>query len=211
MSGDSYLDAVRYRISHLRRDAGNMIFFTFTLLIPIFLVGYWFIASGVLQHHREHRQLFVSMAVIGLVFGSILSVGGLLIMQHPIREISGSISAIAFWIFNLGSLVLTAGYFGIVVVLAGRPACHRVLKWLAPFGRMALTNYIMQSVILILLFHGYAGGLYGEVSRASQIFVVVAIVVFQIALSAWWLKRFRFGPLEWLWRSATYMSWQRLR
>ena len=211
MSGDSYLDAVRYRISHLRRDAGNMIFFTFTLLIPIFLVGYWFIASGVLQHHREHRQLFVSMAVIGLVFGSILSVGGLLIMQHPIREISSSISAIAFWIFNLGSLVLAAGYFGIVVVLAGRPACHRVLKWLAPFGRMALTNYIMQSVILILLFHGYAGGLYGEVSRASQIFVVVAIVVFQIALSAWWLKRFRFGPLEWLWRSATYMSWQRLR
>ncbi len=211
MSGDSYLDAVRYRISHLQRDAGNMIFFTFILLIPIFLVGYWFVASGVLKHHREHQQLFGSIAIIGLIFGSMLSVSGLLMLQHPLWDISDSIAAIAFWIFNLGQLVLAAGYFGLIVILAGRPACYRMLKWLAPFGRMALTNYIMQSLILVLLFHGYAGGLYGEISRASQVLVVIAIVIFQIALSAWWLKRFRFGPLEWLWRSATYMSWQRLR
>lgn len=211
MSGDSYLDAVRYRISQLPQDARNMIFFTFILLIPIFLVGYWFIASGVLKHHREHRQLFVSLAIIGLVFGTMLSVGGLLIMQHPIWEISNSISGVAFWTFSLGQSVLAAGYLGLIVILAGQPTCHRVLKWLAPFGRMALTNYILQTVILVLLFYGYAGGLYGELSRAPQMLVVVAIVAFQIVLSAWWLKRFRFGPLEWLWRSATYMSWQPLR
>ena len=187
------------------------IFFTFILLLPIFLIGYWFIASGVLKNHRENKPLFRALTVIGLVFGTLLSVGGLLILQHPISDISGPIRRVGFWSFNLGQLVLAAGYFGLVVMLVGRPICHRVLGWLAPFGRMALTNYIMQSVIMVLLFHGYAGGLYGQVSRAPQMLVVIAIIAFQIALSAWWLNRFRFGPLEWLWRSATYMSWQRLK
>ena len=161
--------------------------------------------------HREHRQLFNSITIIGLALGTFLSVAGLLMQQHPIWEISESMWAIAFWMFNLAQLVLAAGYFGLIVVLAGLPVFYRVLKWLAPFGRMALTNYIMQTVILVLLFHGYAGGLYGTVSRTSQMLVVVAIIAFQIVISALWLKRFRFGPLEWLWRSATYLSWQRLR
>ncbi len=211
MSGGSYLGAVRYRISHLRRDAGNMVFFTLVLLIPIFLVGYWFIASGVLKHHREHQQLFRSLAIVGMVFGTMLSVGSLLIMQHPIWDISNSIGSLTFWMSNLGQLLLTAGYLGLIVVLVGQSWCSRVLNWLAPFGRMALSNYIMQTVILVLLFYGHAGGLYGELSRAPQMLVGATIVVLQIALSAWWLKRFRFGPLEWLWRSATYMSWQPLK
>ena len=188
-----------------------MFIFTLILLIPIFLVGYWFVASGVLRHHREHQTLFRSLALVGLVFGTMLSVGGLLMLQHPVRDISGTIVGIAFWAFNLGQLVLAAGYFGLIVVLAGQPWCARALNGLAPFGRMALSNYIMQSVILVTLFYGYAGGLYGQVSRAPQMLVVAAIVVFQIAFSAWWLNRFRFGPLEWLWRSATYMSWQPLK
>lgn len=211
MSGDSYVAAVRYRISHLQRDARNMVSFTLILLIPIFLVGYWFIASGVLKHHREHQPLFKSLAIVGMVFGTMLSVGSLLVMQHPIGEISILIGSTAFWAFNLGQTLLTAGYLGLIVVLAGQSWCSRALNCLAPFGRMALTNYIMQTVILVLLFYGHAGGLYGELSRAPQMLVVAAIVAFQMVLSAWWLQRFRFGPLEWLWRSATYMSWQSLK
>jgi uncharacterized protein len=211
MSGDSYLAAVRYRVANLPKDWRKTPFFTFILLIPIYLIGYWFVASGVLQRHREHQQLFNSIMTLGLALGTVLSVAGLLMIQHPIWNISDSMSAIAFWTFNLGQLVLAAGYFGLIVVLAGQPMFCRVLKSLAPFGRMALTNYIMQTVILVLIFHGYAGGQFGEVSRSAQMLIVVAIIVFQMLLSAWWLKRFRFGPLEWIWRSATYLSWQRLR
>ena len=211
MSGDSYLAAVRYRAAQLPADAVKTLFFTAVLLMPIFLVGYWFVASGVLKHHREHKLLFRSLASIGIGFGTVLSVAGLLMLQHPIEETSELLWQIAFWLFNLGQLVLAAGYLGVVVLLVGPPAGHAVLKPLVPFGRMALTNYIMQSVILVLLFHGYAGGLYGSVPRAQQMLVVVAIVVIQILYSSWWLKHFRFGPLEWLWRSATYMSWQPLR
>lgn len=211
MSGDSYVAAVRYRAANLRRDASNTLFFTAVLLLPIFLVGYWFVASGILKEHRKHKAVFKSLAAVGLVFGTMVTVAGLLMLQHPIAETSEMLWGMAFWLFNLGQLLLAAGYLGIVVLLAGQPLSHRVLNKLAPFGRMALTNYIMQSVILVTLFHGYAGGLYGQVSRSGQMLVVVAILAFQIVFSSWWLQRFRFGPLEWLWRSATYMSWQPLR
>ena len=211
VTGDSYIAAVQYRLANLPRDWRKTPFFTFIQLMPIFLVGYWFVASGVLKRHREHRPLFNAITILGLYFGTILTVGGLLMMQHPIWNISGSLSSIAVWASRIGEELLAAGYFGLIVVMVSRRIFERALNWLAPFGRMALTNYIMQTVILILIFHGYAGGQFGEVTRAQQMLVVVAIVVSQMLLSAWWLKRFRFGPLEWLWRSATYLSWQRFR
>ena len=76
---------------------------------------------------------------------------------------------------------------------------------------MALTNYIAQSVILAGIFYGYGVGLYGTVPRAWQMLLVIGILVVQIAYSKWWMARFRFGPLEWIWRSATYKSWQPIR
>jgi uncharacterized protein len=164
-----------------------------------------------LRQHRKYSTLFRSLAVAGLGFGTVVTVAGLLMLQHPIANTSAMLWGMAFWLFNLGQLVLAAGYLGLVVLLCGRPMSYRILQKLAPFGRMALTNYIMQSVILLLVFHGYAGGLYGQVSRSGQMLCVVAILVFQIVLSTWWLKRYRFGPLEWLWRLATYLSWQPLR
>jgi uncharacterized protein len=82
---------------------------------------------------------------------------------------------------------------------------------LVPMGRMALTNYIMHSIILSSVFYGYAGGLYGEISRAPQMLIAVAILLIQIPLSSWWLKHFQFGPLEWLWRSLTYKTRQPFR
>ena len=73
---------------------------------------------------------------------------------------------------------------------------------------MAFTNYITQSVICTLIFYGHGFGLFEQVDRLSQIALVVAIWVLQLIWSPWWLARFRFGPLEWLWRSLTYMKLQ---
>jgi uncharacterized protein len=88
---------------------------------------------------------------------------------------------------------------------------HNMLAKLASMGRMALTNYIMPSIILSSVFYGYAGGLYDEISRAPQILIVFAIVAIQIPLSSWWLKHYPFGQLEWSWRSLTYQTRQPFR
>jgi uncharacterized protein len=76
---------------------------------------------------------------------------------------------------------------------------------------MALTNYLMQSLICTTLFYGYGAGLYGKLQRYELYYVVVGVWVLQLLLSSLWLRYFRFGPMEWLWRSLTYTTWQPLR
>ena len=83
--------------------------------------------------------------------------------------------------------------------------------WTKPFaaaGRMALTNYLSQSLICTLIFAGYAGGMVGQVSPLGLLGVTIAIYSCQLIVSMIWLTFFRFGPMEWLWRTITYGSWQ---
>jgi len=75
---------------------------------------------------------------------------------------------------------------------------------LASVGRMALTNYLMHSLICMLVFTGAGLGLVGSLGRAEIYGVVLAIWVFQLWFSPWWLKRYYYGPVEWLWRTLTY-------
>lgn len=82
---------------------------------------------------------------------------------------------------------------------------------LAATGQMALTNYLMQTIICTTIFYGHGLGLFGSVERTGQILIVFAIWAAQLLWSPWWLARFRFGPFEWLWRSMTYLRAQPLR
>jgi len=108
-----------------------------------------------------------------------------------------------------GSPLMALAFVGIVVLALQRGAAW--LRAVAPAGRMALTNYLAQSVIGTLLFYGYGLGLWGGVSRAWQVLGVVVVFALQVALSRWWLSRFRYGPMEWLWRAFTYLQWPPMR
>ncbi len=207
----SYWEATKFRFWNALKWLKFSPVLTFTMLLPIFLLGYWFIASGVLRNHREHQHIFKPMAWLGMSFGLFLTTGGLMVMQSPPTEISDSLQATGGVLFFAGQYALAAGYLGLVVTLLGSPSWARRLGRLAPMGRMALTNYIMHSVILTTVFYGYAGGMFGQLSRAPQMLMVAVIIIFQMYFSAWWLKRYRFGPLEWVWRSLTYKSIQPMR
>jgi uncharacterized protein len=185
--------------------------FALTVLLPIFLLGYWLVVSGAIKNHAQHPKLFGYMARIGLGVGLFVTVGGLVTLGHPAVEHIMPIQAAANVLFAGGQFFMAAGYLGLLIRLLDSPKWHNMLAKLAPMGRMALTNYIMHSIILSSVFYGYAGGLYGEISRAPQMLIVFAIVAIQIPLSSWWLKHYQFGPLEWLWRSLTYKKWQPFR
>ena len=109
------------------------------------------------------------------------------------------------------SILVSAGYIGVVMLAERRDWLPRLRRQLAAVGRMAFTNYIMQTMICVTVFQGFGGGLYGTTSRLEQTIFLLGVWVFQIVLSVWWLKRFRYGPLEWLWRSLTYSRWQPFR
>jgi uncharacterized membrane protein YeiB len=90
----------------------------------------------------------------------------------------------------------------VVLMLHSKSALSKI-SLLAPVGRMALTNYLAQSVICSLYFYGYGLGHWG-MPRAWQVVFVLVVFAAQVAFSHWWLARMRFGPMEWLWRAFTY-------
>lgn len=91
------------------------------------------------------------------------------------------------------------------------PAWQARLAPLASVGRMAISNYLLQTIICTTLFYGYGLGLYGRVGPAAGVLLTVAIYAAQVPLSVWWLRRFRFGPVEWLWRTLSYGRRQPMR
>ena len=111
------------------------------------------------------------------------------------------------WNFNyLGSLFVALGHVGLVMLLCRIGALARLMRALAAVGQMAFTNYLMQSIICTLVFYGYGFGLWGSLSRFELIGVVLAVWAAQIIWSPLWLRVFRYGPLEWLWRCLLYTS-----
>jgi uncharacterized protein len=103
-----------------------------------------------------------------------------------------------------GSLLMCLGYVAWLLRGLQSPRWAGTLGLLAPAGRMALTNYLAQSIVCTLVFYGYGLGYFEQLSRAWQVPFVLALFALQVAFSHWWLGRFRFGPAEWLWRTATY-------
>ena len=115
-------------------------------------------------------------------------------------------------LFNyVGSFGVFLGYVALVMLAVQAGRLPGLQQRLAAVGRMALTNYISQSVLCTLFFYGHGLGIFGRVSALGQVGVVLAVWALQLAWSPWWLRRFRFGPLEWLWRTATYMRRQPFR
>ena len=106
---------------------------------------------------------------------------------------------------------LTAAYVATLCLLWLRPSGRRLLHPLAPVGRMAMSNYLMHSLVFTTISYNYGLGLYGEIGYLEGLGLTVLMFALQIPLSAWWLRTFRFGPLEWLWRTLSYRRLQPMR
>ena len=102
------------------------------------------------------------------------------------------------------SIAVSLGYVGVVMLVCQSAALRPLTRPFAAVGQMALTNYLLHTVICTTIFYGHGLGYYGSVDRLGQIGVVVGVWVVQLVVSPLWLRRFRFGPAEWVWRSLTY-------
>jgi len=120
-------------------------------------------------------------------------------------------AVVMFVVQQVGAAALSAGYVSAVILLARSPRWQPRLAPFAAVGRTALSNYLFQSIVGTLLFYRYGLGFYGRFGPAVFLIPTVVIYALETVLSEWWLARFRFGPVEWLWRSATYGAWQPLR
>jgi uncharacterized protein len=112
---------------------------------------------------------------------------------------------------ELGYLGLAAVYVAGFALLFQRERWQRVMRVLAPVGRMALTNYLLESVVSLFLYDGWGLGFVGRMPPSGCVALTLAVFALQVPFSHWWLSRFRFGPAEWLWRSLTYGRAQPMR
>jgi len=111
--------------------------------------------------------------------------------------------------YNIGRLAMGLGHIGLICLLCQTVLFEPVARMLAAVGRLALSNYIMQSILSMFIFYGFGLGLYGQLERYQLLFICLAVWVVQIIFSLVWLKHFHYGPLEWLWRSLIYGRKQR--
>ncbi len=144
------------------------------------------------------------MAIYGLVLGVI----GNLIMatfagsEGPFPPSVAGVIGVAGYAFGVPALAL--GIIASVTLLWQGDVWRRVLGMLAPVGRMALTNYLLQTVICVSIFYGYGFGQFGQHRAAAVTAMALGIFAFQVIASALWMRVFAYGPMEWIWRQLTY-------
>jgi uncharacterized membrane protein YeiB len=201
MGGGSYAQAVVLRANEFVRHLGSNIGFAI-IVLGMFLLGAWFVRSGVMTQPERHLTLFRRLAWIGLPVGVGLGLWGSSIATTHVPGVNGGAFQLAMGLTMLGNLPACLGYVA-VIVLAWHGAGRKLLSPFAPAGRMALTNYLSQSLIGTLFFYGYGFGQWG-MGRAWQLVFVLVVFGLQLAFSHWWLSRHRYGPMEWLWRWLTY-------
>lgn len=205
----SYLDTVNMRIESF---ANRAISGPFWLMIAgIFMIGAYFGRNNFIGRAQEYRAGFRKLMWTSLIVGLPLTSGFLYV--HIAGEGAPNFSWFNFlnFFFKTSAGLAFALFFVAAITLAMLTSARDWLKWFAPVGRMALSNYLLQSVIGTTVFYGYGLGLVDSVGNGFELGYMLVLFAFQIWVSTWWLERFRFGPVEWLWRSLTYWKLQPMR
>ena len=167
----------------------------------LMLIGMALFKLGVFSAQRSGRFYGALIAVAALLAIPVESYGVVLDFRYgwtPWSFFHGS--QFNYW----PSIAVSLGYIGVVMLVCRNAALRQVTRPFATVGQMALSNYLLQTVICTTIFYGHGFGLFGSVERLGQFGVVVAVSAVQLIWSPLWLARFRFGPAEWVWRSLTY-------
>ena len=188
----------------------------FFLTFAYFLLGLCVARSGLFRDAEKHkatlkRALWWSAGIMIVA----LAIMVLLFMRAFDGDDSAGFSSwttmFAFTFMDVFSLSMAGVFLCGFLLIFLRPRGHRVLGVLAPYGRTALTNYVLQTLVGTFILYNWGLGMLGEVSNVQTFGMALAIIAVQVTMSRLWLQRFRFGPLEWLWRSGTYLEWQPAR
>ncbi len=172
--------------------------------LALFLLGAAVVKAGLLE--SQSRRTWRRTAVLGFGLGLPLTIVATTLRAQAYDTQGPPI----YWshaLHDISSLMLALGLGAAALLVCTHSPAGVLRRALGAVGRTALTNYIGQSVAMSLVATSYGLGLFGDLTRLQILGLSVICFVAQVALSRWWLGRFRMGPLEWLWRCATY--WRR--
>jgi len=174
----SFSEVLSFRLGELRAIAPLHVWI-FPRTIALFLLGAFIWRTGVVQRASDNQWILFGVALAAVM----VTIGAG-------RE--------------LATVTLAFAYGASIIGLASTQPGSKLLGWAAPLGRMAFTNYLVQSLIFSWMFYGYGFGLFGQVGASAALAFGVVVYVVQVFFSRWWLLRYSFGPVEWLWRTLMY-------
>jgi uncharacterized protein len=184
------------------RWADLLVTVRFPKVLGMFVLGLWTVRTGLALSPADHRATLVRWSMLGWGIGlpaNLIAAWSLHHWPYLLPSLGGLLGVV---MQAVGVPMLALGYAATIglLVVDGR----RFITVFGPVGRMALTNYLMHSIICVVLSYGFGLGLWWQLGASRAMGIAAVILLIQIPLSAWWLSRFRFGPAEWVWRRLTY-------
>ncbi len=206
----SYRDLYEDRTSRYLNDLVTYLFFGIWDVLIFMFLGMAFFKMGILTGQAPVKT-YLWMTVIGLGVGLTISYFRLQQMVDANFNWYDYTKQISFSSYELSRTFRSIGLLGLIMLLYKSGWFKWLLALLRPVGQMAFTNYLMQSLLCGLFFYGVGFGMFGQLARHEIYYVVGAVWLLQIIYSNIWLHFYRFGPLEWAWRSLTYWKKQPFR
>ncbi|WP_062352124.1 DUF418 domain-containing protein [Bacillus kwashiorkori] len=199
----SFFDVTTQRMADwsFANGVASFIMYLF-MILPLFLLGASFAKSNRLSKSKANDKFFT------ILFGVTLPIGLWIKWIPYLFEKNYGFDQFQDLI---GGPILTFAYISLIYFLANLPASKNLLRPLANVGKMSLSNYLFQSVVCSIIFFSYGFGLYGQVSYYQSNILAIVIFFLQIIISSLWLKYYRMGPLEWIWRGFTYKSFNEIK
>jgi len=202
---EDYFSAMMFRAPRTKFNQTSTMYRVFFWdIFAMMLLGMCFLKNGILKAQKSNKYYLI-MILAGYAIGlSTNYFEANYIMTHKFEILSFYYADITH---ELGRVPTTIGHVGLIMLFIKSGIFPFLQRSLAAVGQMAFTNYIMQTIICNFIFLGFGFAMFGKFQRYELYYIVVGIWIFQMIVSPIWLRYFRFGPLEWAWRSLTY--WQR--
>ena len=208
----SFADIIKNNIGGLIFGRYPELIFTgrFFRVLAMFLLGFYATRKMIFANIEANRLFLRKVMIWGLVIGIPCNIALATLMETDTYYGMQPLGLIQPIVYAFGVPALSL-FYAAGIALLYHSNKHTLLNIFSPVGRMALTNYLMQSLICCVIFMNYGFGWFGHVGSAKLMLIAIAIYTAQVIFSHWWLRQFRFGPMEWLWRSATYGKWQSMK
>lgn len=204
----SYMDAVKQRMTEYGTQMMSLMY-TFFSIITNFLMGAYVWRKGALLNIGKYEKALKRWILYG---GSLGLLANCLMMMKNMGTLMSELHLPALGL-HFAQFGMGYSYLAILALLYHKGALRWLFEALAPVGRMAMTNYLSHSVIFTLIFYNYGFDLMetGIIGPFYGLILTFVMFISQIFISKWWLSKFRFGPMEWLWRSLTYGKLQSMK
>lgn len=197
----TWMEWMQFRFTHEFPILVANEFFAVLSVLPLFLFGYSVARMGVLANPSEYRKS-IKRVWWWTLLASIPLVGMIPMLQGGIVTLPAHASLATMVFVGWSGLTLCGFYICSFLLLFENNRWRKLLSHLEPLGRMALSNYLTQTILSVVLVRCFQ--IYGSASLATGLFICLVILALQVVSSRWWLSRYRFGPVEWVWRCLTY-------